>query len=293
MIPRWTLSRSLAVALTALTTVACGDSLSTGNSVLPNGATEDIGATARDEVEAALSALTLPSSLDPLGTAQAPTAYNPPCVSPSTPADADGDGVPDDTIYFFTAPPCRFTGWRGGTLEFVGQLRVQDPVPEVAGFGYEGTVTNLLTRFTNADGKLIYDVRRNGTRVLSGSVSSLVLSTDLQLIRTFVGKLDAAVDQQWTLTYTPAASLQINAPIPSGTLDIAGALDWTRGTEHFVLTVTTPTPLHYNADCGTTVQRIDAGEMHLAGTFGDIDGSVLVRWSECGREPSFGFVGAE
>jgi hypothetical protein len=293
MTSRWTRARGFALALTAAVTAACSDDLSTANSALPNGATEDIGSTARDEVESALSALTLPSSLDPLGTAQAPTAYSPPCVNPTTPADSDGDGVPDDALYFFTAPPCRFTGWRGGTLEFVGQLRIQDPAPAAAGFGYEGTLTNLLTRFTSADGRIIYDVRRNGTRVLSGSVSSLILSTDLQLIRTFIGKSDAAVDQQWTLTYTPAASLQINAPVPSGSLDIAGTLDWTRAAEHYVVTVTTPTPLHYNADCADTVQRIDSGEMRLTGTFNGTDGAVLVRWSECGGEPSFSFDPAE
>ncbi|HZA98770.1 MAG TPA: hypothetical protein VE399_08340 [Gemmatimonadales bacterium] len=286
---RWTRVRGIALTLTAAAIVACGGDLSTANSVLPNGAVEDIGSTARDEVESALSALTLPSSLDPLGTAPATTAYYASCVNPTTPDDSDGDGVPNDAVYLFTAPPCRFTGWRGGTLEFTGQLRIQDPAPLAAGFGYEGTLTDLLTRFTSADGRVIYDVRRNGTRVLSGSVSSLILSTDLRLHRTFIGKLDAEVDQQWTLTYTPSASLQINAPVPSGTLDIAGTLDWTRATEHYVLTVTTPTPLHYNADCADTVQRIDAGEMHLAGSFNGTDGTVLVRWSECGREPSFSF----
>ena len=293
MIARWTRSRGLALILTASTIIGCGSDLSTANSALPNGATDDIGSTARDEVEAAVSALTLPGSLDPLGTAQAPTAYNASCVTPTTPADSDGDGVPDDAIYFFTAPPCRFTGWRGGTLEFVGQLRIQDPAPLQAGFGYEGTLTNLLTRFTSADGRIIYDVRRNGTRVLSGSVSSLILSTDLQLIRTFIGKSDAAVDQQWTLSFTPATPLQINAPVPSGTLDIAGAMDWTRATEHYALTVTTPTPLHYNADCTDTVQRIDGGEMHLGGTFNETEGTVRVNWSECGREPSFSFRAAD
>jgi hypothetical protein len=292
MIPGWTRSRRLFLTLTIVATAGCGDSLSTGNSALPNGATDDIGATARDEVEAALSALTLSTSLDPLGTAPATTAYAPPCVTPSTPADSDGDGVPDDAIFFFTAPPCRFTGWRGGTLEIVGQLRIQDPAPAAAGFGYEATLTNFLTRFTTSDNRLI-DVRRNGTRVLSGSVSSLILSTDLQVIRTFAGKSDAAVDQQWTLTYTPEASLQINTPISGGTLDIAGTVDWTRGTEHYTLTVTTPTPLHYNNGCIDTVQRIDGGEMHLGGTFDDLEGYVRVRWSECGSEPSYGFVPAE
>jgi hypothetical protein len=141
---------------------------------------------------------------------------------------------------------------------------------------------------------VIYDVTRNGTRTLSGSISQLVLSADLQLIRTFAGKPDAAVDQQWTTTYTPTTPLQINTPIPSGTLDVAGTMDWTRGTEHYVLTATTPTVLHYNADCGDTVQRIDAGEMDLAGTFtdangNDMNGRVQIRWNACGNEPEFGF----
>ena len=289
MLVRWTGLRFTHSALTALLMAGCGDSLSTADSILPDGAVSDIGATARDEVEAAVSALTLPSSLDPLGTAQAPTAYSPGCVTPSTPGDADGDGVPDDAIYLFTAPPCRFTGWRGGTLDIVGQLRVQDPAPGQAGFGYEGTLTGLRTRFTTADNKVIYDVTRNGTRVLSGSVSSLLLSADLQVIRTFAGKPDAAIDQQWTLTYTPETPLQINTAIPGGTLDLAGTLDWTRGTEHYVLTVTTPSPLHYNGGCTDTVQRIDAGVMRLAGTFGEVDGAVVVHWDGCGREPSFGF----
>jgi hypothetical protein len=296
-----TLSRAtafpLAIALTAFSLAACGDSLTTANAGPGDELTGDIGVTARDEVEAALSSLTLPSSLDPIGTTQAPastTAFSSvSCVTPSTPADSDGDGVPDEAIYLFTAPPCRFTGWRGGTLEVVGQLLIRDPAPSVAGFGYEGTVTNLLTRFTSADGKVIYDVRRNGRRVLSGSISSLILSTDIQLLRSFVGNSDAAVDQQWTLTYTPATPLQINTPIPSGTVDIAGTMNWLRGTEDFALTVTTPTPLHYNAGCTDTVQRIDGGEMHLVGTFDEIEGNVQVRWSECGSEPRFSFVAAE
>ena len=140
---------------------------------------------------------------------------------------------------------------------------------------------------------MIYDVTRNGTRVLSGSVSSLILSADLQVIRTFSGKPDAAIDKQWTLTYTPERSLQINAPLAGGTLDIAGTVDWVRGNEHYVMTVTTPTPLHYTDGCTETVQRIDRGEMRLTGTFDDVEGAIVVRWEECGREPSFSFGRAD
>jgi len=284
----WTRAHPLAIVLTTVALAACKD-----NGLTTPGAADavsaDIGATARDEVEATVNALTLPASLTPLGTTKESGNPATPCVAPSTPTDTDGDGVPDDAIYLFTAPPCRFTGWRGGTLDIVGQLRVQDPAPSQAGFGYEGTLTGLRTRFTTSDNKVIYDVTRNGTRTLSGSISSLVLAADLQIIRTFAGKPDAAIDQQWTLTYTPELSLQINTPIPGGTLDFAGSLDWTRGTEHYVLTVTTPTPLHYNDGCTDTVQRIDRGEMRLTGTFDETDGTVVVRWNECGREPGFSF----
>ena len=280
----------LAVALTALTIGACNGTLSSGSPLADSPLPGDIGITAPDEVESSINSLTLPSTLTPVGTSQTNPGASPSCVTPSTATDSDGDGVPDDAIYIFTAPPCRFSGWRGGTLDIVGQLRIQDPAPTGAGFGYEGTLTGLRTRFTSADKKTIYDITRNGTRTLGGSVSSLTLSADLQVIRTFAGQPDAAVDRQWTATYTPAASLQINAPLPSGTLDITGTMNWTRGTEDFQLTVTTPTPLHYNAGCTDTVQRIDAGELDATGTIQGVAGSVRVRWSGCGKEPSYNFI---
>jgi len=242
-------------------------------------------------------ALTLGSALDPLGTTLAAgTATSiraAPCVSPSAATDSDGDGVPNNATYLFTAPPCRFTGWRGGTLDIVGQLQIQDPTPTSAGFGYEATVTELRFRFTSADSKVIYDVTRNGTRSLSGSTAGLLLTTDLQVVRTFAGHPDAAIDKQWVVNYTPAAPLQINEPLPSGALDIAGTADWTRGTEQFTLVVTTPTPLQYDASCTDTVQRIKAGELHAAGTFGDMKGFVRVRWTRCGEEPRFTFESTE
>jgi hypothetical protein len=286
----------LAATLTAFAVLGCKAEISSGSG-LADGLTTDLGASFRDEVEAGLSALTLGSALDPLGTTQAvvtaTSSRAAACVSPSATADSDGDGVPDDATYLFTAPPCRFTGWRGGTLDIVGQLRIQDPLPSSAGFGYEATVTGLRSRFTSADSKVIYDVTRNGTRSLSGSTAGLLLTTDLQVVRTFAGHPDAAVDKQWVVNYTPAAPLQINEPLPSGSLDIAGTADWTRGSEHFVLVVTTPTPLQYDASCTDTVQRIKAGELHAAGTFDDMQGFVRVRWTKCGDEPSFSFESTE
>jgi hypothetical protein len=287
----------LAVMLTGFAVVGCKAEISTGSGPA-NELTGDIGITLRDEVEASLGALTLESSLVPIGTTQAaPSATSllaQPCVSPSAAADTDGDGVPDDATYTFTAPPCRFTGWRGGTLDIVGQLRVQDPTPTAAGFGYEATLTGLRSLFITADNKVIQDVRRNGNRTLSGSTAGLLLNSALQVTRNFAGHPDAAIDKQWVINYTPAAPLQINQPLPSGALDVAGTADWNRGdTEHFSLVVTTPTLLQYDASCTDTVQRIKAGELHAAGTFGDMTGFVRVRWTKCGEEPSFTFESTE
>jgi hypothetical protein len=284
---RWTRAGPLALALSALAAAACN----AGNLTTPgagNELTGDIGLTIRDEVEATADALTLSTSLTPIGTIRTP-ASSAPCVVSSTPGDSDGDGVPDDATYVLTAPPCQFEGWRGGTLDLVGQLRLQDPAPTSAGFGYDATLTVLRSRYTNAAKDKIYDVERSGTRTLSGSVAGLLLSSDLQLKRTFVGKPDANIAEQWTVNYAPSPPLQINGPVNSGTLDISGTMNWTRGNEQVALVVTTPTPLEYDASCTDTVQRIKNGELHAAGDFGDMVGFVRVRWNGCGQDPTFGF----
>jgi hypothetical protein len=285
--PRWARAPHLVLALTALATSACSDSNLTTPSA-GNQLTSDIGLAIRDEVEATVSALTVPTTLTPIGTTRTPASTDP-CVISSTPTDSDGDGVPDDAAYLFTAPPCQFEGWRGGTVDIVGQLRIQDPAPTTAGFGYDATLDKLRYRFTNATKDAIIDVIRDGTRTLSGSVTGLLLTSNLVVSRTFAGKPDATIGEEWTVNYIPSIPLQINGPVNSGTLDIAGTLNWARGDEQLALTVTTPTPLEYDSSCTDTVQRIKNGEFRAAGNFGDLDGFVRVRWNGCGQEPSIGF----
>ena len=273
----------LLLALACLTT-ACGDSTDPDDA--PSAA-RDIGEMTRDEVEANLDALTVPTTLAPLGTGGTG------CASASSTTDTDGDGVRDDVTYTFTAPPCRFTGIRGSTLDVVGQLRIQDPAPDAAGFGYQATITALRYTLTADDeDDPAYSVTRNGFATLTGSTAGLSLTTNLQVVRTFPGQPDGAVDEQWTVTFDPESPLQINQPLPSGTLDIAGTLGWGRGTETLDLAVTTPTPLHYRSTC-TGPQRIDEGELHATGTFGGTPGYVRVRWTQCNRNPEISFVTAD
>jgi hypothetical protein len=88
---RWTRACPFALALSAVATAACSD----GNLTTPgagNELTGDIGVTIRDEVEATVSALSLSTSLTPIGTSRTPASTDP-CVVSSTPLDTDGDGV--------------------------------------------------------------------------------------------------------------------------------------------------------------------------------------------------------
>jgi hypothetical protein len=213
-------------------------------------------------------------------------------------ADTDGDGVPDEANYNLTAPPCHYTGVRGFSLDVVGQLRIVDPVPDTAGFGANITVTNLRFSLDAEESDLEYDLTRNGTIVLTGSPTALHQEVDLQVLRTFTGFSDAQVEHVWSVDFAPETSLQINQPLPSGSVTVTGSVAWFRGgdqesQENFDLTITTATPLHYDASCPETGQRFDAGELRVAGVFGETPGFVRITWERCGDDPEIAFVSEE
>lgn len=283
-------SHILVAAALAFAMAACSDSTDPDDDPLPDNAATAVGLTVRDNVEASLDAFFPARLLQPFSTGPA----NSPCVTPSSPADADGDGVPNDASYIFTAPPCRYTGVRGFELDVVGQLRIVDPTPETAGFGADITLTGLRFSLSAENSDRNYSVTRNGTMALRGTTAGLELTAELQVIRTFTGLPDAAVEHVWTVGFDPENTLQINQALPSGSVTVSGTVGWTRGaSESFDLTITTATPLHYNASCAAVGQRFDAGELRVAGTFGNTPGYVRLLWEDCGDDPRIGFVAEE
>ena len=280
---------TFALTALALGLGACGDSTDPDDDPLPDDAATAVGLTVRDNVEASFDAFYPARLLQPLSTGDAEDA----CVAPSSPTETDGDGVPDDASYTFTAPPCRYTGVRGFTLDVVGQLRIVDPAPEAAGFGADITLTNFRFSLNAEDNDLDYSVTRNGFMTLAGDPAGLELTTEVQAIRTFTGLSDAFVEHAWTVRFDPEATLQINQPLPSGSVTVAGTVAWLRGGESFDLTVTTVTPLHYNAACDRTGQRFDGGELAVSGTFGETPGAVRIVWEDCGDDPEIEFVGED
>lgn len=280
---------TLALTALALGLVACGDSTDPDDDPLPDNAATAVGLTVRDNVEASFDAFFPRRLLQPLSIGEAED----PCVTGSSTTETDGDGVPDDASYTFTAPPCRYEGIRGFTLDVVGQLRISDPAPETPGFGAVVDLANLRFSLTAEDSDLNYSVTRNGRVTLTGSTTELQLASELQVLRTFTGLSDAAVEHLWVLGFDPETTLQINEPLPSGSVSVAGSVNWTRGAENFDLTVTTVTPLHYNAACNEPGQRFDAGELAVSGTFGETPGAVHIAWGDCGDDPDIEFVAEE
>jgi hypothetical protein len=279
----------LVLSVLAIGLGACGDSTDPDDDPLPDNAATAVGLTVRDNVEASLDAFFPARLLQPLTTGEAAD----PCVTASTPADTDGDGVPDDATYTFTSPPCRYTDVRGFTLDVVGQLRVVDPAPETAGFGAVMDLTNLRFSLTTEENDRNYSVTRNGRMTLAGSTTGLELTSELQVLRTFTGLSDAAVEHVWTASFDPETTLQINQPLPNGAVTVAGSVNWSRGDENFTLILTTVAPLHYNASCSDTGQRFDDGELAVSGTFGETPGAVRIVWRDCGDDPDIEFVAEE
>ena len=279
----------LAAGVLAVALAACGDSTDPDADPLPDNAGTAVGLTVRDNVEASLDAFFPARLLQPFSTGPA----DDPCVTPSSSAETDGDGVPDDATYTFTAPPCRYTGVRGFSLDVVGQLRIVDPVPATPGFGADISLTGLRFSLTADDPDKNYSVIRNGTMILTGSPAGLELVTDLQVQRSFTGLSDASAEHVWTVGFDPETSLQINQPLPNGSVTVSGSVGWSRGDESFDLTITTATPLHYDASCAATGQRFDAGELRVSGTFGETPGSVRIAWQDCGEDPEIEFVAEE
>jgi hypothetical protein len=260
----------------------------------------EIGLASSDEVDASLSALTITDELSPIGFGPAGAMMSgsvalgpnmlPACatITPNPPVDSDGDGIPDDATITFN---CSHTMHNGGTFSHTGDFRIQDTNPDNA-FDMNQTLTNLEWSYTDPAGILTFSATRNGTRSRTGTANGASMSEDLTIVRTRPSRPDATIHKTGTVTFTPVdgATLAMHAPLPSGTFTVDGSQSWDRGDEHFSFTVTTVTPLFYDATCTLTHQRLTAGQLRLDGTIHGQVGYLLLTWTACGTPPTREFV---
>src|ERR1700694_5295078 len=269
----WAATASALVgSILVLGLTACNSATSPlGGTLLSVTETGDVAAAAADEVDQAVGSLTSDGAAFSIFAGQSAAglqvaSYMPPgagCATVDNTTDTDADGAPDNATYTFALPACTFTGFRGGTLEVTGTVAVSDPTANVADFNFLATLTDFQFKVTNPSATFTFTAKRNGTRSLSGNATGVTLTNNITVVRRMPGRADATGSPDLTLSFTPAqgASLALGQPLPNGTFTKSGTLTWTRGILSHTFTVTTVTPLVWDASC-TTDRKIASGEIH-------------------------------
>jgi hypothetical protein len=202
------------------------------------------------------------------------------CATVSSTADTDGDGIRDNASFTYALPACSFTGWRGGVVELTGVISITDPDPSPS-FAYRLGYDSFTWRYTAPNATDSWSATRNGSRTLTATQSQLSLSNQVSIVRTFARRGDATVAHNTLIDFTPDAgtTLARGEPLPSGNAVKSGQVTFSRNGEVRTFSVSTITPLRYDATC-TAAPRISAGEVHYVLS----DGSyVKVLWGGCGQ----------
>jgi hypothetical protein len=169
--------------------------------------------------------------------------------------------------------------------EVAGFIDVTDPVPAPDDFGIRFVFTDFTTRRTLQQTNRTTTVEFNGTRQITGNSSSLThLITNFRTDVTFPngGTVSHLKDWNGSFTADQAGSILQGQPLPSGTLNIAGSSEWTRGAdEAFSITITS-SGLHYDASC-TVAPKFDAGTLTAVVTRGGQVTNVVIQHTACGQ----------
>jgi hypothetical protein len=263
---------------------ACQSESTTPSTDLPASVAQDVADVVTTDQEALLDA----STLDPsTGVAVASPAASspPPCtpgVSPSPPANSDGDMVPDSARFDFTG--CSFTR---GNYSFVlsGLIDILDPTAAEDGFGIKAGFIGFTRERTFVPTSRVTTAVFNGIRQVSGNSDAINhLITDFHTDVTLPRGRTVSHVKDWNATFTAdqPGSIAHGQPVPSGTLNVAGSSAWSRGdNEVFSMSITT-SGLHYNAAC-TVAPRFDAGSSMLVVTRRGETTNVLIEHTACGQ----------
>ncbi len=204
-----------------------------------------------------------------------------PTRSPVSPANSDGDPIPDSVRVDFTG--CTGSGGSyavtiSGTIDFV------DPTPTTTDFGLRTRYTDFTRSVTNTATSKTRSTRENGVREVIASAAGLQeTETNFRTDHTFPDGTTASHVRDWSVTFTPDQGGTIQHDhLPSGTLAVSGTSSWTSGSNSYSLSVSTNPPLHYNATC-TVGPRFDAGTITVQVIKNGTTTTVTVTFTACGQ----------
>jgi hypothetical protein len=274
------------LAMAALGLAACSDSNSPTNDPLTAQSAAPVGAAMASTADLAVGALSPSVPAFGLGfplffsrgrALGGGIQFTPPDSLPNCPAassltDTDGDGVPDNATWSFTAADCTQTDIEGNRSVVTGSVVVTDPGLTA---GYDLHINNLAAQYyqTGASSPMLQLVM-DGDWATRGTSDALSLDQNYNFVLTVNGQR-ASLANDLTVNFTSAGDpISAGVPLPSGTIDISGAWRVSSSRENHALELTTITPLAYDATCGGIV----AGVLDARGT----GGNVRVTWTGCG-----------
>src|SRR6184192_486121 len=277
-----------AATLAALVIAACTDTQSpTSTSGLTQPQAQAVGDVVASDVAALPEGMTFSASGSGLLAQLAPPAAvgpTPACTptrTPASPANSDGDPIPDSVHVDFadcTTSSGSYTVTVSGTIDFV------DPTPTTTDFGLRTRYTDFTRGVTNTATNQTRSTKESGIREVIASASGLQeTETNFRTDHTFFDGTTASHVRDWSVTFTPDQGGTIQHDhLPSGTLAVSGTSSWTSGSNSYSLSVSTNPPLHYNATC-TVGPRFDTGTVTAQVIKNGVTTTVTVTFTGCGQ----------
>jgi len=217
----------------------------------------------------------------------------PGCLTISPFEDADGDGVPDDADFVYSASECVFTLGNGfGTTS--GRAHVVDPGSTT--FGFTETLSGLAYTVdvgASEDSPAETRVRTlTGQRVVGGSPGHTTLTQNVQVTYTVTNRPSASASETWQAAFSPAqgasVAFGIGTRLPDGGTTITGPMTWTQSGNTVTLALTTTTPIWFDPACESPFPS--AGEVHAQVLSGAPAGYVRISWTSCGGQTEVDFI---
>ncbi len=203
-----------------------------------------------------------------------------PTFSPIPVVNSDSDRVPDSVRITF--PNCAFAeGDEADTIS--GSIDVIDPTPAVTDRALK-LVFSDFRRVEVEDGRTRSSLVNGARESLRDANQISQSETNFETVFAFGDGDTATSNRNWNATFTAdvPGSIQPDAALPSGTLNIAGTATFTRDTNSFALTVSTDPVLHYNAAC-TVRPKFDAGTFQAIVTKNGATSTVTIAFTACGQ----------
>ena len=275
------------ILLIPLALAGCGDQGPSSSSGLTQTLAQDVAEVVVEDQDAILegSPGEPVASLAISASAVVDRASPPPCtpaITPNPPANSDGDAVPDSVQLDFAG--CTFTR---GEYSFVlsGLIHIVDPTAAQQGFGLKSIFDGFTSQRTFVPASRTITAEFNGTRQVTGTADAINhLITNFETIITRPTRGPVVHLKNWNSTFTAdvPGTIAHHQPLPSGTLNVAGSSEWSKGADEiFSLSITTSN-LHFEASC-TVRPRFDSGSSVLVVTRRGESHTVVVEHTACGQ----------